>query len=52
MTIASVSSETSSTFTGELEAFSWSTRGVDVTAVSAGETRVLLRETAWEIKNI
>lgn len=43
---ASVSGETNRTFTGELEAFTWSAHSVDVTAVSAGEAGVLLWRTA------
>jgi len=44
--IASVSGETCGAVAGELEAVGGSARRVDVAAVSAGETRVLLRENA------
>ena len=46
MAIASVSSEAGGAFAGELEAFARSAYGVDVAAVSAGETGVLLQESA------
>ncbi len=42
MAIASISGETISAFTGELEAFTWPAHGIDVTAVSASEARILL----------
>lgn len=48
--VSSVSSETIWTFTGELEAFTWSAHSVDVTAVSAGEAWILLWKTGC--KNI
>lgn len=46
--VASVSSVTTAAFTGELEAFTWPAHGVDVTAVPAGETGILLWKTACQ----
>ena len=49
MAVASLSSETKRTFTGELQAFTWSAHSVDVTAVSARETWVLLWKSTCKI---
>lgn len=46
MAVAPVSGEPVGAFAGELEAVSRSAHGGDVTAVSAGETRVLLWKAA------
>ena len=47
MAIASISGEPGRTLAGEVEAVAGPAHGVDVAAVSAGETRVLLWEAAW-----
>lgn len=48
MAVASVSGETAGALAGELEAVTWLAHGVDVTAVSAGETWILFWQSACQ----
>lgn len=52
MAVAPVSDETGGALAAELEAFGRAARGVDVAAVSAGETRVLLGITACKYEGM